>query len=195
MRPSGASLFPLGIVAMLAALTFWLQRAVLFGEAPFTGKTRHDPDFIVDNFSVRHFDAHGALGDSGSAVRMVHYGDDDSTEITAPDITLQRQPALHITAQKAWMSKDGKEVRMEGGVRAVRSADAGAAEAVVTTDVMYVYPDDDLARSDTPVTMTQGKSVVTGSGFEADSKKQLFTLRGRVHGTIIRNEQAAKTQQ
>jgi lipopolysaccharide export system protein LptC len=194
MRPSGATLFPLAIVAMLAALSFWLERAVLSGEAARSGKDRHDPDFIIENFSVRHYDINGALQHSGSAARMVHYGDDDTTEITAPDFTLQRKPTLRITAQRAWMSKDGKEVKMEGDVHAIRNADPGSPEAVVSTQIMFVYPDDDVARSDTPVVMTQGRSMVTGSGFDAKSKEQLFSLRGPVHGTFIHNEPAPVPQ-
>ena len=193
MRPSGASLFPLAIVAMLAALSFWLERAVLYGDAAHSGKDRHDPDFIVENFSLRHFDIGGALQASGSAARMVHYGDDDSTEITTPDFTLQRQPALRITAQRAWMSSDGKEVRMEGDVHAIRNGDAASPETVVRAAVMFIYPDDDIARSNVPVTMTQGQSVLTGSGFEANSKQQVFDVRGPVHATIIRKEQSPGT--
>jgi lipopolysaccharide export system protein LptC len=194
MRPSGASLFPLAIVALLAALSFWLERAVLFDDSGRSGKDRHDVDFIVENFSMRHFDATGALQHSGSAVKMVHYGDDDSTEITAPDFTLHNKPALRITAQRAWMSKDGKEVRMENDVHLVRNGTEGSPETVVTTQLMFVYPDDELAHSDTAVTMTQGRSVVTGSGFDANSKKQLFALRGPVHGTFLREGQSLISQ-
>jgi lipopolysaccharide export system protein LptC len=189
MRPSGASLFPLAIIALLAALSFWLERAVLFGDAAHSGKDRHDPDFIIDNLSMRHFDTQGALQHSGSAAKMVHYGDDDSTEITAPDFTLHKKPSLHITARRGWMSKDGKEVRMENDVRLVRNVDAATPETVLTTQVMVVYPDDDIARSDTAVMVTQGSSVFDGSGFDANSKQQLFSLRGPVHGTFFRNGQ------
>lgn len=196
MRPSGASLFPLAIVAMLAALTFWLERAVVSGAAASATKSRHDPDFVIDNFTVRHFDAKGNLQHAGSAAKMIHYGDDDSTEITQPDLTLYKAPALHVTAQRAWMSKDGKEVRMEGDVRAVRTSEPARAETVLTTEAMTVYPDDDLAHSDVPVTMVQGRSVVVGAGFDADSKRQLFALRGPVHGVFVRDrsgDEKAKT--
>jgi lipopolysaccharide export system protein LptC len=188
VRTSGAALFPLGIVALLAALTFWLERAVLFDDGSRSGKNRHDPDFIVDDFKLRRFAADGSLQHSAAAPKMVHYADDDTTEITAPVFNMHGQPPTQMTAQRAWMGKDGKEVRLEGAVRAVRSGEAGSAETIVTTQVLYLYPDDDLAHSDTPTTVTQGRSVLNGAGFEADGKQETFTMKGPVRGTILRRE-------
>ena len=39
--------FPLLLVAMLAALSFWLEQAVQGTVTAKDGSTRHDPDYIV----------------------------------------------------------------------------------------------------------------------------------------------------
>jgi hypothetical protein len=49
MKDRASSLFPLAMLLLLAALTFWLNR-VIQGEAP-RGPQRHDPDYWVEGIS------------------------------------------------------------------------------------------------------------------------------------------------
>jgi hypothetical protein len=53
MKDRFASLFPLAMLVLLAALTFWLNR-VIQGDNP-RGPQRHDPDYWVEHFEVRRF--------------------------------------------------------------------------------------------------------------------------------------------
>ena len=187
MKHSSASLLPLILLTLLAALTFWLERATQPDSNRYNGKARHDPDFIVDNFTVRRFDLNGSLQYVLTAQKMLHYADDDSTDVVAPALSYHGQPYLtRISARYARLSKDGKEVRLFDDVRMVREATANAPELVVTTSEMYVYPDDEIARSTMPVTITEGRSVVSGVGFEADNRTRIYKLLGRVHGIFYK---------
>ena len=76
--------FPLLLVAALAALTFWLERLVQPTTAPRDGTTRHDPDYIVENFVAVRMGPDGLRMHQLEASRMVHYPDDDSTHLEAP---------------------------------------------------------------------------------------------------------------
>ncbi len=53
---------------------------------------------------------------------------------------------------------------------------------------LTVYPDDELARTSAPVTLTQGRSVVSGVGMEADNLKRIFQLHDRVRATIYQQD-------
>ena len=44
MRNLASALFPLGLLGALAALTFWLSRAVELPEPDRSGQFRHDPE-------------------------------------------------------------------------------------------------------------------------------------------------------
>ena len=57
MRFGSSQLFVIVLLALLAGLSFWLQRAVAPVETVNDGKMRHDPDAIAENFLVRQFDA------------------------------------------------------------------------------------------------------------------------------------------
>lgn len=184
-----SSLLPLLLVAVLAGLTFWLQSLSQSGGVDRSGKNRHDPDFIVENFNVRRFDAEGSLQHTLASKRMEHFPDDDSTVVTEPRITFHRASPTKLSAATAWVSKDAKEVRLEGDVRLVRSG-ADSLETVVTTSSLNIFPDDEVARTNAAVTIEQGRSVIHGTGLIVDNKTQTTTLHGPVRGSIVRKSAA-----
>ncbi|MDP2811222.1 MAG: LPS export ABC transporter periplasmic protein LptC [Rhodocyclaceae bacterium] len=187
MRPTGASLFPIVLLALLAGMTFWLERATRTGDL-HSGKERHDPDFIVDRFEVRRYDTDGALQHTLIADRMLHYADDESSDVIAPHLTYHRQRPTVVTSRTAWMDKDAEHARLDGDVRIVRAGADGGPETVITTSVLHVIPDDEFAHTDAPVTLTQGQSVIHGVGLTTDNKTQISTLFGPVRGIIHRTQ-------
>ncbi|HUW38328.1 MAG TPA: LPS export ABC transporter periplasmic protein LptC [Rhodocyclaceae bacterium] len=191
MKLSSTNLLPLLLLMLLAALTFWLERTTQSDAVRDDGRGRHDPDFIVNNFTVRRYNLDGGLQQVLTAQKMLHYTDDDSTEVSAPALTYYgADRRTQVTARQAWLTKEGKEVRLVGDVRLVRAATADSPELVVTTTELNVYPDQEIARSNVPVTITQGQSVITGGGLEVNNKAQVFQLTGKAHGIIYRNKVA-----
>jgi len=57
--------FPLGIMVLLALLTFWLERTVQGPLFKRDGSARHDPDYWVENFVARR------LGKDGLPLHML----------------------------------------------------------------------------------------------------------------------------
>jgi lipopolysaccharide export system protein LptC len=184
------SLFPLAVLTLLAALTFWLERATQVGEGAPDGKLRHDPDFIVSDFTVRKFDLQGALQYALVAQRMVHYPDDESTEVESPHLTyFSRPPIMRISSRRANISKDGNEVVLIDDVRAVREPSAKDPEMVLLTTELSIYPDQEFAATDKAVKLIHGKSVLNGVGMELDNKAQLYRILGNATGTLHRTRE------
>ena len=194
MRASGAGLFPIALLGLLAALTFWLDRATQTEGNGNDGKHRHDPDYMADHFLVRRFDADGALQHTLAAQKMLHYPDDDSTEVIAPRLTYHRDPPVLVSSNKAWLDKDGKHVKLDGDVRVIRDGSDGRPPTEIDTSVLYAVPDDEFAHTDVPVTITQGQTVMNGSGLETSNKTHISVLFGPVRGIIYQNQaQPAKS--
>ena len=186
MTDRAASLFPLAMLVLLAALTFWLNRVI--EDDRTRGPQRHDPDYWVERFEVRRFDSDGKLQHTLVADRLLHYPDDDTTIVTAPAITYHQQAPSEVTARMAYIGKDGKEVDLVDNVRVVRhSATGDSPPTVLETRALKVFPDDEKARSRDPVLVTQGDSVMRGSGLDLDNKSGITVLHGRVTGTFHRN--------
>ncbi|AOF80678.1 LPS export ABC transporter periplasmic protein LptC [Methyloversatilis sp. RAC08] len=178
---------PLLILIALAGMTIWLERTTRIEDKPSSGSLRHDPDVIIDNFTLYRYDETGAIQHTLTARQMRHYPDDDSAELDHPTLRYEGKLApTHISSERALLTKDGKEAILRDNVRVLREASPGRAEMTLATSLLYVYPEEEIARTDQPVRMTQGKSVATGVGMVADRIKENYVLESRVKATIER---------
>lgn len=182
MRPSISTAFPIILMGLLAALTFWLERATQI-DAAAPAQARHDPDYFVDNFTVQRFDLQGKLQHTVIARHMQHYPDDDSTDVVKPSITFHKNRPTVITADTANIDSGGKTVLLKGNVRSV-SQNVQGPPTEVSTAAMTVLTEEEIARTDVPVTITQGLSVMQGTGMLLNNKTRIHTLNGRATGTI-----------
>lgn len=179
------SLYPLVMIGLLAALTLWLSRAMNSEPLRQDGKLRHDPDYFVDNLNGKRFDERGQLQYSLVADRMVHYADDESTELTNPRVLhLGRGTPLRASAARAELSKDGKVVTLKDNVRLVRDATKDKPQMSLTTTTLTVLPDDEFATTAAPVTITHGRSVVSGTGFDYNNITAVAVLKANVRGVL-----------
>jgi lipopolysaccharide export system protein LptC len=178
---------PLLILLMLAGMTIWLERTTRIDDKPSSGRLRHDPDVIIDNFTLHRYDETGAIQHTLTAQQMRHYPDDDSAELDWPTLRYEgRLAPTHIRSERALLTHDGKEAILRDNVHVLREASPGRAEMTLATSILYVFPEDELARTDQPVRMTQGKSVATGVGMVADRLRETYVLESRVNATIER---------
>lgn len=183
--------FPLLLVAILAAMSFWLERAVQGPPPPRDGSTRHDPDSIVENFVVTQLGKDGVPVHHLEAKRMLHYPDDDTTHLEHP--LLQRydagRVALRISATRAQASSEGKTVDFRDDVKAVRMATGKYSELTMTTEYLHVVPDDDFAKTDKPVRIVDANTQVTAVGLELDNKAKTLKLLSNVRGSYVQRPQ------
>jgi lipopolysaccharide export system protein LptC len=89
-----------------------------------------------------------------------------------------------IRADRALIAKKGDEASFYGSVVVVREAGRGQSELRVQTEYLQVIPDRDLARTDKPVIITEGRSRLSGIGMEFNNKTRQFALQSQVRGTF-----------
>lgn len=169
---------PLILIGLLAALTFWLDQKVQPPARLPDGSSRHDPDFIVEGFAAVQMNPDGSRRYALSAKRMVHYPDDDSTELELPKLVYfdyQRAPVT-VRSDTARTTRGGDDVFFEGDVQVVRSAYDTNPELGIFTSYLHVIPDQDLARTDRLVRMVEGKSTASSVGLEFDNRTRQITL-------------------
>ena len=178
--------FPLALILTLAALTAWLRQAVELPMDGRDGKHRHDPDYIVEGARITRLNEKGQLAYTMSGEKLVHYPDDDSTEIIRPQMVYlnpQRVPVT-LASQRADISADGARVVLRGDVELRRAATARQPALLARMDRLTVFPDDERAVTDSLVAISQGKSWVRGTGMEFDNEAQRFVLKSRVTGSF-----------
>lgn len=185
-RERAYHLFPLLLMLALAAGSLWLERAVQAPERDNSAKLRHDPDFIGEDFGITKIGATGKPEYILSAARMLHYPDDESTEVVAPRLVQRhdRAPPIVIRADRGTIAKSGAEATFHGNVVMVREAGPGNNELRAQTEYLQIVPDRDLARTDQAVVITEGRSRLAGVGMEFNNKTRQFVLQSQVRGTF-----------
>jgi lipopolysaccharide export system protein LptC len=171
--------FPVFVVVLLTALSFWLD-AVVRTTPPVEKERRHDPDFIVDNFVASQTGVDGLLRHTLRATRMSHFLDDDTTHLDNPRLVHFTDKRLEVTAtsDRAQLSSDGEVIQMSGNVRLTRAAVADQSELVMLTDSLVVTPDKGFARTDQAVVIRNAMSRTDAVGLEFDyNSRQLELLR------------------
>ncbi len=177
--------FPFLLLAALAALTFWLDQFVQPPPRVPNAAARHDPDYIVDNLQATRTNARGDAAYTLSASRMTHFPDDDTTFLTRPRLVSygSTQAPVTITASEALVSGNGENVYFKQDVKVTRAAYADHSEMVLSTTYLHVMPDENIARTDRPVRITDASAVVNAVGLELNSETRILKLLSRVRGT------------
>jgi lipopolysaccharide export system protein LptC len=175
---STTRLFPLGLMLALALLTFYLERTVREDDSP-PALRRHDPDYLVTNFTTTTYNRDGAAETVMSAAQMVHYPDDDTTELVSPRVVQAKpnEPRLTVRADRGQLSRDGDEIFLYGSVLLVRDATPEKPEARMTTEFLHILRDRSLVRSDRPVKFVEGGRSLTGRGMEYNNESRELLLR------------------
>ncbi|MEW5708451.1 LPS export ABC transporter periplasmic protein LptC [Pelomicrobium sp. G1] len=178
-----ASFFPLLLLAALAALTYWLDRAVQPPAPDLTATLRHDPDFIAEGFSAVQLGPDGRSRYVITGRRLIHYPDDDTAHVEEPRvlITEPEKPPVHVSARRGTITADGEHVHLMDEVRIERGGGIEEGGAVLTTSYLHILPGQELARTDQPVTLEDANTVIHGVGLEFDRKTQTVTIQ-RIKG-------------
>lgn len=185
MRLSATRLFPLLLVLSLAALTFWLERTVRDEEGAHPSLRRHDPDYVVDNLRHTRYDTQGAVESTLVASKMLHYPDDDSTDLVAPRVvqTKTNEPRMTVTAERGAVSQDGEEVYLYDNVLLVRDSSAERPETRMRTSFLHLARGRSVAVTDRDVVITEDERVLSGRGMEYHIDSQELFLRENVRGS------------
>jgi lipopolysaccharide export system protein LptC len=193
MRLSTTRMFPLLLMLSLAALTFWLERTVREEDGVHPSQRRHDPDYVVDNLTHTRFNVQGQVESTLVATKMLHYPDDDSTDLVAPHVvqTKPNEPRVTLSADRGALSQDGEEVFLYDNVLLVREAGPENGGSRMRSSFMHVVQGRSVIRTDRDVEITEDDRVLTGRGMEyRNDTKELF-LRERVRGRFEPSKKAS----
>ena len=172
------------LMLALAGLTFWLERTVREEEGAHPSLRRHDPDYVVDNLAHTRFNVKGMVESTLAAAKMLHYPDDDSTDLVAPRMvqTKPTEPRVTLTADRGTLSQDGEEVFLYGNVLLVREAGQERPETRMRTSFMHVVQSHSVIRTDRHVVITEENRLLQGRGMEYRNDTQELFLREQVRG-------------
>ncbi len=187
-----ASLLPLVAMAAFAGITYWwLLQAPLppAQQAPKQAK-RHTADYFVENFSVSELDTTGTTQYRLTAKNMVHYEDDENSDLTQPAMRMfQRQkPTVTATAERATVNGDVSIVDLYDHARILRAAGYGDPQMQADSQHFRVLVNDDVIETEKPVRLQRGPSVMTANGMNYNNVTREMKLYGNVRGAIAASD-------
>jgi len=128
------------LLVALAALSWWLPNALTPRGNLFDNEIRHEPDYIIENFTATEMNAQGQRKHDLRATKLVHYADDNTSDLTKPYLIQYQQGAapVHTWADRGQVLPNGKEILMQGNVRVTRGASGDNPAGDVQTQEMRV---------------------------------------------------------
>lgn len=172
------------VLLVLAVASGWLLQRFNVEAPPIAPKARHEPDYYMEQFSKLSMDVQGRLDSKLEADFMVHYPDDDSTELVQPKLELYNgssRPWI-VVAERGWVSANNEHILLYGPVEIWRSDDAGNRELEVHTRDLRILTDEDYAESDNPTTVRSPNSTTRAIGMQAWFRTGLVKLLRDVRG-------------
>ncbi|GMV03120.1 MAG: LPS export ABC transporter periplasmic protein LptC [Burkholderiaceae bacterium] len=174
------------LLLILAGATWFLVQTSLLDAGPADARPpTHDPDYFVEDLVFTRINAHGHPVFRIAANRMVHFPDDRTSEFEHPVMVSldPDRPRVTVRAERGSTDADGNETLLTGNVVLVREADAGEPAMTIRTDSATIYSETEIARTDRPVRIERGDSVLTGVGMEFNNAARSLQVESRVQLT------------
>ncbi len=174
-------LVPLILAAIL--IRNWVEDpATLLPEAPMT-ISESQADYLLEDFSTRHFDETGTLAYRLEGTRLAHFPDDGRAEVTLPALTLTREPAVwHVTADKGHLTREPDIFTLLGSVRINRTlndSESSVPMTILGSNVAIALDTDELHTND-PVRIETPGMIVEANGLQSSVKAGKLELHSGV---------------
>lgn len=183
------SLIPVLALAVVAALSWWLVQATRMQHADSAQRAplTHTPDYFADNFSVSELDQTGATQYRLTATHLVHYEDDQMSDLTLPAVRAFQpgKPVTTATGQRGTVNSDASIIDLYEDARIVRDAGAGDPRMEADSEHFHVLVNDDIIQTEKPVKLEHGQSVATATnGMIYNNVTRVIQLFGNVRSMV-----------
>ena len=154
------------LLGLLALLSWWA--AERFGPPIEKGK-KLEPgkvDYYSKGLRRTVMDEAGKPKELLVAEVLVHYEDDNRSELTKPVMTLYTQegPPWVIYAETATLPGDGEQIFLNGAVLVLRDANQDGRTMRIETSNARVQPDNNYAETDEDIRVISPPDYMTGTG-------------------------------
>ena len=183
---------PLLMMTGLALATYWLVHSAPTVGTPATPPPlTHEPDYFMNGFSVRTFDADGRVRSEVLGDKARHYPDTQLLEIDGIRIKSydDKGRLTTATATRGLTNDDTSEVQLLGNAVVIREAstpEGGTAlpRMEYRSEFLHAFMTTERVTSHKPVVLTRGKDRFSADTLDYDNVEQVIQMRGRVRGTL-----------
>lgn len=181
---------PILLMAIVCGVTFLLvQVNTPQTDEAATQPKRHTADYTMDGISATALDETGTTKYRFTGVHMNHYEDDLTYDVTYPALRVYAPDRPQVTARAdlGKMNGDGTVVDLYNNAKVIRAQGSDARQdPLMTADSTYfqVLLNDDIVRTDKPVELHHGPSIMNANGLTFNNVTRQVQLLGNVRGRI-----------
>jgi lipopolysaccharide export system protein LptC len=182
---------PAILMAVFALGSWWLVRSLpSFFNETVAPSVRHEPDYFLQNFSVKSFDSQGRLMRELSGEHAQHFPDTDTLDIQKVQLRGHSQEGQHVNAvaDQALAKGDGTQVTLVGNVHISQPASTSANGLRAATEMrsqeIKAFVKEERLVSDVPVEVRRGQDLFTAEKMQMKSKTGEYELSGKVRGIV-----------
>jgi len=188
---------PVLLMGLLALASYWLLRATPQAPEPVAARPlTHQPDYYMRGFSVKVFDAQGALKTEVLGAEVRHHPDTDTTEIDGARIRSYNalgQLTL-ATARRVTSNSNHTEFLLQGDAVVIREAspqtsgqtsDQNLPRLEFHGEVLKVTTEPERVVSDQPVLLVRGSDRVSADALDyVGGEQRVAVFTGRVRSQL-----------
>lgn len=171
---------PIILIIILAIFTFLVDKTVRQPTKWQKKDLLSNPDYVMENFSAYSVNHHKGTHQNLFSRKMLHYVDNETTYFEQPRLIYSKigSPEMRVRADRASMSSD-KDIYLNGNVKVIRYSE-GEDITTMTTSYLHVIPDNDIAKTEEPVTIIQDNTIINAVGMKIDNNDQVIYLLSEV---------------
>ena len=175
------------LLLALAASTYYLSElSHRLGGQTAAPRVGHEADSYAEGVVLTRLNQQGGPVFRLAAQRVVHYRDDGSSTYLQPVIVSldASQPEVIIRADRGESDAAGQTTILEGSVRLDRAASPESPAVTILTEYAVLDAEQEIARTDRPVTVVRDRSVLTGVGMQFNNPGRTLLVETDVRGTF-----------
>lgn len=143
-----------------------------------------EPDYFLDDAVFTRININGDPVYRMSAEHLLHFPEDGASVYRSPVLVSvdPAKPRVTVRADHGRSNADGTETVLTGNVVLVREPTEREPRMTIRTEKVTIYleSDTEIARSDQPVRIERGDSVLTGVGMEFDNSARSLKVDSQV---------------
>lgn len=174
---------PLILFALLALGSWWLVRSMPELLPPGIDKQlRQDPDYRLEKFTVKSFDASGRMTREIAGQSATHFPASQELHIQGIRIFAENEVGTRVQAQaRQGISRETvQQVTLSGDVLAVRAADTLGPRMTLKGQALTALLEEERLVSTVPVEIVRGADVFTAQSVDFDTRHGLYAMQGQV---------------
>ncbi len=188
VKPEFTFILFLGFIALSS---WWFSKAIeKQATLPKAIEKTHIPLYYSRNIELINMSKTGQLKTKLTAERMIHFLDDETTDLKNPHYIAYntKTKPLVIQSSKGWISKDSQHIILKGTVYIDRKADSLHRPLHLITRNLHLFPKQNKAKTKQDVIASSGKDWINAIGMEvlftqSNQIKLLSRVRGHYENT------------